>query len=397
MKQAPIYLDHAATTPPSAEVVATVSEAMTAGYGNPSSPHADGREAKRRLEDSREFLRGSVGAARLVLTSGGTEADLLGVVGAAYARPPGRVLVAADDHAAVLALRGVLALRRHELVEVPVTRHGDIDPETLFDLLGADVRVVSILHGHNELGTLARLDELSSLVRRVAPDAHLHVDLVQAYGKIDFDLDLADVDSVAVSGHKLHGPRGIGFLGLSSKARLAALQPGGGQEDGLRGGTENVAGAAGLACAAEHMLTHLAPHAAHTAALAERVFDTISAAFPDATRLGHPERRLPHILSLRIPGIVGHTLQERCDERGLAFSTGAACHSGQDAESHVLRAIGMTKAEAREVVRISFSPRTTAEEVERALQILCDEAELLLELAPSARARAERRDSATGD
>lgn len=381
----PIYLDHAATTRPTAEVVDTCARVMEDGFGNPSSSHRFGRAARRRLDDAHEFLRGSVGAASLVLTSGGTEADLLGVVGAATARPPGRVLAAASDHVAVLALRPLLAARRHELVELPVTADGDVDPQVLFDKLGQDVRVVSILHGHNELGTLARLDELVELVRRVAPDAHVHVDLVQSYGKIDFDLDLADVDSIAVSGHKLHGPRGVGFLALSSKAKLAPLQTGGGQEQGLRGGTENVAGAAGLACAAEWMLSHLAEHAAHARALCERALAQVRAAFPDAHRLGAEGRRLPHILSLRIPGVIGHTLQERCDERGVAFSTGAACHSGQDTESHVMRAIGMSKAAAREVVRISVGPHTTNDEIDAAMRILCEEAEMLLDLAPSPR------------
>ncbi|MBI5852605.1 MAG: aminotransferase class V-fold PLP-dependent enzyme [Planctomycetes bacterium] len=377
-----IYLDHAATTPAAPEAIAAMSEMQERCFGNPSSSHRFGRTARQRLDDAREFLRGSVGAAQLVLTSGGTEADLLGVAGAAWARPPGRVLAAASDHAAVLALRPLLAARRHELVELPVTDHGDVAPETLFHHLGPDVRVVSILFGHNELGTLPQLDELVELVRRVAPDAHLHVDLVQAYGKVDFDLDLAGVDSVAVSGHKLRGPRGVGFLALSSKAQITPLQPGGGQEGGLRGGTENVAGAVGLATAAEWMLTHLAHHAAHTDALAAFAFDELAHAFQDAQRLGHPQRRLPHVLSMRIPGVVGQTLQHRCDERGVAFSTGAACHTGHEGENHVLRAIRLDKRAAREVIRLSFGPTTTRDEVRRATAIITDEAEHLLDLAP---------------
>ncbi len=382
MSHATIYLDHAATTPPAPAVLAEMADVAARCFGNPSSSHALGAAARRRLDDAREFLRGSVGAANLVLTSGGTEADLLGVVGAAYARPPGRVLAAASDHAAVLALRPMLAARRHELVELPVTEHGDVAPETLFDQLGADVRVVSILHGHNELGTLPQLGELVGLVRRIAPEAHLHVDLVQSYGKLDFDLDLWDVDSIAVSGHKLTGPRGIGFLALSSKARLVPLQTGGGQEGGLRGGTENVAGAVGLACAAESMLTHLEVHAHHAAELAALAFDAVAHAFPATQRLGHPKRRLPHVLSMRIPGVVGQTLQQHCDERGVAFSTGAACHSGAEHENHVLRAIGMTGRAAREVVRLSFGPTTTRAEVETAMRILVAEAEFLIDVAP---------------
>lgn len=379
----PIYLDNAATTRPFPETLAAMQRVHLQHFGNPSSTHGFGKRPRQLLEDAREFLRGSLGAAQLVFTSGGTEADLLGVLGAALTRPRGRVLAAQSDHPAVLAQEAPLRLRGHELVRVPVTRDGDIDPETLFDLLGADVRVVSLLHGHNELGTLADLAELTSVVRRVSPDAHVHVDLVQSYGKIDFDLDLAEVDSVAVSGHKLHGPRGIGFLALSSKARIQPLQTGGGQEGGLRGGTENVAGAVGLAHAAEHMLSHLAGHRQDLEALCNGLLDRISDELPDAERLGHAERRLPHILSLRLPGVNGQSLQEHCAARGLAFSTGSACHAGDDSPSHVLASIGLGRRRAREVVRLSVSVDTTWDEIERAADILCDEAERLLAMAPS--------------
>ncbi|MBK8979208.1 MAG: cysteine desulfurase [Planctomycetes bacterium] len=393
-----IYLDNAATTRPLPEVVQAMADVQERCFGNPSSAHGFGADARRLLEDAREFLRGSLGAASLVFTSGGTEADLLGVFGAAAARPRGRVLAAASDHVAVLGLTAVLRLRGHELVQVPVTEHGDLDPETLFDLLGPDVRVVSILHGHNELGTLARVEELASIVRHVSPDAHVHVDLVQAYGKLDFDLDLAGVDSVAVSGHKLHGPRGIGFLALSSKARVTPVMPGGGQEGGMRGGTENVAGAVGLARAAEHMLTHLDGHTAHMRSLADAMFTRIRDELGEAHRLGHPTRALPHVLSLRIPDVPGQALQQACAARGLAFSTGSACHEGDaatDAQNHVLAAIGLGRRRAREVVRLSFSSESTWDELDRAADILCDEADRLRALAPpSASPRRARRDGA---
>lgn len=379
-----IYLDHAATTRPFASVTQTIADTQRQLFGNPSSQHAAGRAAKKLLEDARAFLRGSLGAADLVFTSGGTEADQLGVVGPAFSRPPGRVLAAASDHAAVLGLERVLAARRYGLVRVPVTPEGDIDPETLFEHLGKDVRVVSLLHGHNELGTLCRLDELVEVVRHVAPEAHIHVDLVQSYGKIDFDLDLAGVDSVAVSGHKLHGPRGIGFLATSSTARYQPLMEGGGQEGGRRGGTENVPGAVGLARAAERMLTHLGRNAEHCERLAARFFDAVVDEFPEATRLGAPDRRVPHILSMRIPGVVGQTLQQRVDTRGLSISTGSACHDGKSGASHVLEAIGLSTRDAREVVRVSFSAETTYDEADRAVDILVAEADRLLHLAGGA-------------
>lgn len=385
LRKEAVYLDNAATTRPTEEVAETVAEAMIDAYGNPSSQHAVGRGGHKRLEDAREFLRGSLGAAGLTFTSGGTEADVLGVVGAARAREPGRVLCGDADHAAITALAPQLAYSRHELRAIPVDRHGDISPEALFEVMGPDVRVVSLLHGHNELGTLLDLDELVGVVRHVAPDAHIHVDLVQSYGKIDFDLDYSGVDSLAVSGHKLHGPRGIGFLALSSKAKIRPFFVGGGQEGGLRGGTENVSGAAGLAKAAENCLTHLHEDRAHMSAVRDTLWEAIDDEFPDAMRLGHDERRLPHVLSVAIPDANGETLQQACARRGLCFSTGSACAEGKK-ENRTLKAISFDRRRAREVIRLSCSTETTWNEVERAIPILLEEADRLRAMAPGGRA-----------
>ncbi len=387
-----IYLDNAATTAPLPEVVAAMADAQARLFGNPSSAHGFGPPAHRALDDAREFLRGTLGAARIVLTSGGSEADLLGVVGAAMARPPGRVLMAASDHPALLQTANLLARCRHHMTALPVARHGDLAPETLFDAMGQDVRVVALMYGHNELGTLSRLDDLVEIVRRTAPSAHVHVDLVQTYGKLPFEMDEHDVDSVAVSGHKFHGPRGAGFLALSSTAEVAAIQPAGGQEGGLRGGTENLPGAIGLAVAAEAALTHQVTAAAHTRRLVDRAFGVVLQAMPDAECLTHPERRLPHILSLRLPGVVGQTLLERCDARGVAFSTGSACHgvakaAGDEkapADNHVLAAIGLDRRSAREVVRLSFCRFTTEEDADVAADVLVEEALRLRTSAPAA-------------
>ena len=391
-----IYLDNAATTRPLPAVVEAMANAQLDLFGNPSSSHAFGPPAKKALDDAREYLRGTLGAAKVVFTSGGSEADYLGIAGGAWARSSGRVLMSASDHPALLQTASLLGRSRHHVTALPVTQYGDLAPETLFDALGQDVRTVALMYGHNELGTLCRLGDLVELVRRTAPAAHVHVDLVQSYGKIPFDMDDFGVDSVAVSGHKFHGPRGAGFLALGSTAEVAPLQVAGGQETGLRGGTETVAGAIGLAVAAEAALTHQAATAAHTESLGEHVFREVRRALPDAERLGHPERRLPHILSMRLPGIVGQTLLERCNARGVAFSTGSACHGAHDAErdkdhrgkpdNHVLAAIGLDRRAAREVVRLSFSGATTADDVHAAARIVVDEALRLRASAPAARA-----------
>ncbi len=396
----PIYLDNAATTRPLPQVAARMAAAQLELFGNPSSPHSFGPPAKKALEDAREFLRGTLGAAEVVFTSGGSEADYLGIVGSAAMRSPGRVLMAASDHPALLRTESLLSRWRHHATALPVTPHGDLAPETLFDALGTDVRTVALMYGHNELGTLCKLQDLVELVRRTAPEAHIHVDLVQTYSKLPFEIDDVDVDSVAVSGHKFHGPRGVGFLALSSTARIAPLQLAGGQEGGLRGGTENVAGAIGMMIAAEHAFTHQVSTAAHTNQLAELVHQRVAEVVPDAERLGHPERRLPHILSLRLPGVVGQVLLERCNARGVAFSTGSACHGSHQegprddqkaAENHVLAAIGLDRRSAREVIRLSFCRDNTTAEVTAAADILAEEARRLLQMAPQRRDEGSRR------
>ncbi|MFM1872803.1 MAG: hypothetical protein RL398_2225 [Planctomycetota bacterium] len=389
-----IYLDNAATTRPLPAAVEAMAHAHLECFGNPSSSHAFGAPARRVLEDARDFLRGTLGAGRLVFTSGGSEADYLGIVGAAAARAPGRVLMAASDHPALLATASLLGKYRCNVTQLPVTMHGDIAPETLFDALGADVRVVALMYGHNELGTLCRLGELVELTRRAAPGAHIHVDLVQTYGKLPFEMGDLGVDSVAVSGHKFHGPRGAGFLALSNQAEIAPIQLAGGQEEGLRGGTENVAGAVGMAVAAEAMFTHRRTRAAACEAAADLLLGEACRTLPDAERLGHPERRLPHILSLHLPGVVGQTLMERCDAAGLAFSMGSACHKadtpkanpgrGQDrADNHVLAAIGMNRRQGREVVRLSFCGEETRDELDRAVDIFGRELARLVASAPA--------------
>lgn len=376
MAETPIYLDNAATTEPLPAVVEAMAKVQSEHFGNPSSPHFYAREPRRLLDDAREFMRGSLSGAQTILTSGGTEADLLGIAGAASLRKPGKVLAAASDHPAILAQQNILSQLGHQMIVLPVTEHGDLCPETLARHVDAEVRVLAIQHGHNELGTLSDLDELLAVLRRKAADAHVHVDLVQAYGKIPFDLDAAGVDSVAISAHKFHGPRGMGCLTLSSKARIAPLQLGGGQEHGMRGGTENVAAAVGMAVAAEAALSCLSQSHAHCSGLAEQFFNRVAAELPTLQRLGHPQRRLPHVLSLRLPGIVAQSLQERLDARRVAFSTGSACH-GKEVENHVLSAIGLDQQAMREVIRISFSKLNTETEVSRAADLLIEEVEML--------------------
>ncbi|MCA8944064.1 MAG: cysteine desulfurase [Planctomycetes bacterium] len=378
----PIYLDNAATTRMLPEVADRMREIQVEHFGNPSSTHEFGERPRELLDAAHASLRAMFAADRIVLTSGGSEADLLGVAGAALARDPGRVLVGAADHPAVLGQAALLARLGYELAIYPTDERGVAHPDTIADLLTPDTRAVAILHGHNELGSLAPLDRLVPLVRERSPDAHIHVDVVQAFGKVPFDLDSSGVDSAAISAHKFHGPRGVGCLALGRDARITPLQPAGGQEAGLRGGTENVAGAVAMERAAEIVLGDLASQREHAASLARLLETELQRAFPGTRRVVDADGSLPQILSVRIPGVRGQTLQEMCAARGVAFSTGSACHSDDhERENHVLTAVGLDRNAAREVVRFSFCRETTRAEVERAATICVEVAHALQGLA----------------
>lgn len=379
----PIYLDNAATTRMLPAIAAAMREVQVTHFGNPSSTHEFGDQPRALLEEARDVLRRAFDADRVVLTSGGSEADLLGLAGAALARDRGRVLVGAADHPAVLAQRQLLERLGYTVQTYDTDAGGVASVDTLARLLGPDVRAVSILHGHNELGTLAPLGDLVPRIRDAAPDAHIHVDVVQAFGKVAFDLPSSGVDSAAISAHKFHGPRGVGCLALAADARVEALQPAGGQEGGLRGGTENVAGAVAMARAAALVLGDLDAQHEYARTLNDSMFESLAAAFDGACRVVPDRDTLPQILSVRLPGVRGQALQEMCAARSVAFSTGSACHSeDDDSENHVLRAIGLDRRAAQEVVRFSFCRETTREEVAAAAKACAEVGAELRSMAP---------------
>jgi cysteine desulfurase len=375
------YLDHAATTPLLPQVLAAMEPWLRDDFGNPSSLHERGRRAARAVHEAREFLRGALGADRVVFTGSGTEANNLAITGAALARTPGRVLCSSVEHASVRAACARLQRLGHAADTFPVGGIGRVDLPALAQRLGPDVRVVAFLYGSNETGTVAPLPEIVECVRRLAPDAHIHVDAVQAFTRIDLDVDRMDLDSAALSAHKFHGPKGVGALALSSTARIEPIVHGGGQEGGLRSGTENVAGIAGLHQAAAIALSERAHVVAHTERLRARLAEGLAQRIDGFTVLGDPTHRLPHILSASIRGIAGEALLLRLDAHGIAISTGAACHEGKDLGNPVLHAMGLSPTAMRGAIRLSVSRLTTVAEVDEAVARIAD---LVNELRPRA-------------
>lgn len=365
-----IYLDHNATSPLLDSARAAMHEA--AGLvGNPSSIHGEGRAARSRLERARDAITGLVGsggADNLVFTSGGTEADVSGIVGlglaavAAGAAP--RALVLSTDHPAVHGAAAMLAARGFTTETLAVDREGRVDLADLSHRLATPAAVVAISAVNHETGVIADLAAVAAAAR--AAGARLHVDAVQAAGRVPLAPIAALADTLALSAHKLGGPAGIGALWIRTGVDLAPLVPGGHQERGRRGGTENVIGAAGFAAAAAAVdLSRTAAVAARAARLERGIL-----ALDGARIHGAGAPRVGNTINAGFAGALGESVVMSLDLDGVAVSTGAACTSGSIQPSPVLLAMGLDRIAARQGVRFSLGPSTTDDEIDRVLAIL---------------------------
>jgi cysteine desulfurase len=364
---APIYLDHAATTPLRAEVRAAMDSVHDRAWGNPSSAHAFGRRARAALEEARERFATVVGAspAEVVFTGGGTEADNLAVIGLAAGRP-GRVACSAIEHSAVL--RPAEAASDGEPYRIGVGPTGVVAMDGIDAALAAAPSLVAVLWASNEVGTVQPVGEIAA--RCAAAGIPFHCDAVQALGKLAVRLDELRVTTAAFSGHKLGGPRGAGALFVRRGTTLAPLLRGGGQERGLRPGTEDVAAAVGMAVAAELAEVERPAVMARLGALRDALSAGLRARIPRVLVNGDGAERLPHILSVSVPGADPELLLLGLDMEGVAASSGSACASGAFRPSHVLLAMGRAPEEAGPSLRFSFGAASTMAGVERVLEVL---------------------------
>ena len=372
----PLYLDNAASTRISDDVLALMTEVMRTAWGNPSAQHPQGAAARDHIETARQRLLAAFGDATgderrgdIVWTSGCTEADALAVLGAAQVQP-GSIVVSAIEHAAIATLAARLGESR-KAVFVDPGADGVIDPEALARVAG-DAGVVSIVMVQNEIGVIQPVAAIAAAVRRINPRCHIHVDAAQAFGKVAIDVVEIGADSIAISGHKLHGPKGVGALWLRRGVVLEPLWIGGGQQGGLRGGTQDAPSAAGLGLAAANASAHLPEARAHWLDLARRVTDVLTSRGVPFTQLVPDDRRAPHILALGIAGVPAAALRTVLASRGVYISTGSACASreGYNKPSRVLAAIGLPFDTG--MCRLSFGLDTTADEVEAAAATLAD-------------------------
>lgn len=364
----PIYLDHAATTPVRPEVLEIMTPFLGPRFGNPSSTHRWGREARVALDEARQRLAATVGAQadEMCFTSGGTEADNLAILGPWHAlRDQGRpaVLSTTIEHKAVLAAVHHAAHEGGEERLASATPDGVVDEESFGALLDEQVAVCSVMWVNNEIGTVQPIERLAA--RAKEQGAVFHTDGVQAFGKVAMDLRTLPVDLLTMSGHKIGAPKGVGAMFIRRGTPLEPLLHGGAQDRGRRPGTENVAFAVGLARAAELAVRERDEEGSRLRALRDALEAALLERIPDAVVHGRAVARAPHILNISVPGTDSESLLMALDLAGVACSSGSACQSGNVDPSHVLAALGVPRELAIAAVRMSLGALTTPSCIER--------------------------------
>ncbi|MBY0177958.1 cysteine desulfurase family protein [Curtobacterium herbarum] len=355
------YLDRAATTPVRREVLEAMWPYLTGTFGNPSSTHGIGDAAARGLAAARTVVAGALGCrpGEVVFTSGGTEGANTAVKGIALATPRGRhVVTSAIEHEAVLeSCRHLERFHGFEVTVLPVQPDGTVAPDTLRAALRPDTTLVSIAHADNEIGTVQDVARLAAIAHEVG--ACFHTDAVQSAPWLPVGLDVLGVDAVSVSGHKLGATKGTGALAVRAGVQLEPLVHGGGQERGRRSGTEDVAGAVGLAAAWGSVLAEREAAAAHATTVRDLVVAGVLDRVPGARLTGSAEHRLPGHASFCFPGVHGETVLLELERRDVVSSSGSACAAGSTEASHVLTALGLPDDLARSAVRLTFDATLT--------------------------------------
>lgn len=364
-----VYLDNAATTPLSSQVIGAMTAAMDL-YANPSSLHRLGVEAEKMVDAARANVAGLLGVspASLVFTSGGTEANNLAIKGfLARSRRRGRVVTSSIEHPSVLEVFQDLEQQGWEVLRLPVDAQGKVQIRALEEALAQPVQLVSIMAVNNETGAIQPLKEIVHLIRSRQPGVCIHADAVQALGKISFHPAELGINLASVSAHKIHGPKGAGALYADRRDLLFPLLCGGGQEGGLRSGTENVLGIIGFGRAALELADNLAGNLTHVAKLRSQFLNGLQGL---SCKVISPAEGVPHILAVSFPGFQGEVLLQALSSYGVYVSTGAACSGKKGQLSHVAEAMGLDRETAEGLLRFSVSALNTEAEIEYALHII---------------------------
>lgn len=369
-----VYLDNSATTRCYDDVARLMMKIMCEDYGNPSSMHIKGVQAEQYVRRAREILAKNlkVNEKEILFTSGGTESDNLALMGTAYANMrAGRHLITTKiEHPAVLQTMQYLEDQGFSVTYLPVDENGRIRLRDLERAMTPQTILVSIMHTNNEIGALQPVAEAGELIKRMNPGTVFHVDAVQGFGKFRIFPKRMHIDLLSVSGHKIHGPKGAGFLYINEKIKIRPILFGGGQQKNMRSGTENVPGVAGLARAVEEIYANLDEEVERLYTLKQRFIDGVLNL--ENVRINGLTGResAPHIVSVSVPGVRSEVLLHALEDRGIYVSAGSACSSNKPMPSATLKAIGVRKELLESTIRFSFSVFTTQEEIDYTIQAL---------------------------
>lgn len=396
VSQRRIYLDHAATTPLDPRVLEGMLPYLTERFGNPSSIYYEAREARKGLDGARRAVAEVLGCRppEVICTSGGSESDVLALRGVAYAsrgmlgpdRRP-HLVTTATEHHAVLHTAEALEREGFDVTVLKVDRQGFVDAAQVAEAVTERTVLVSVMYANNEVGTVEPIAEVARAVKQKNPRCAVHTDGVQAAGVLDLEVDRLGVDLLSLSAHKFYGPKGVGVLYVRQRTPLQSLILGGSQEKNRRAGTENVAGAVGLATALRLAQEERPACIPRLRALRDRLLREVPARVPGTRITGplDPERRLPGSFSCCFEGIEGEPVLMQLDLQGISCSSGSACTTGSLDPSHVLLALGVPRDLARGSIRITLGKENTDEDIDRLLEVLPEAVERIRSLSPLAR------------
>ena len=367
-----IYLDYAATTPVHPEVVKAMQPYFSDAFGNPSSLYSYGLEARQAIEAARNKVAESIGAKNeeIVFTGGGSEADNFAIKGVADAnsRKGNHIITSVIEHHAVLVTCKFLEKRGFKVTYLPVDKYGLVDPESVRKAITDKTILISIMHANNEIGTIQPIGEIGKIARKAK--IYFHTDAVQTVGHIPVNVNELKVDMLSFSAHKLYGPKGVGVLYIRKGTKVTSLIHGGEQEQGRRAGTENVPGIVGLGKAIELAGLDITNETERLITLRNVLIKGILEKIEHSRLNGHPAQRLPNNVNVSVDFIEGESTCLNLDLEGICISTGSACSSSDAEPSHVLLAIGLSHAQARSSLRFTMGRLTTAEDIERVLEVL---------------------------
>jgi cysteine desulfurase len=378
-----VYLDHNASTPVHPEVVQAMLPYFEERFGNPSSVHGFGREARDGVEMARERIAAflSVSKDEVVFTSGGTESDNFAIKGVAGARGRGHIITSQIEHHAVLRTCQSLEQNGFDVTYLPVDGYGMVDPDDARRAIRPDTILVSVMHANSEAGTIQPVGEIGRITRERG--IAFHVDAVQTFGKIPVDPAALGIDLLSFAGHKIYGPKGVAALYVRKGTRMVAVQHGGEHERRRRAGTENVPSIVGLGKAVEIRARDMAEEATRLTRLRDRLWDGTSARIPDVRLNGHPTARLPGTCNMSFRGVESESIVLGLDLKGIGVSAGSACTSGHVEPSYVLVAMGIPVEWAMGAVRCSLGRATTAEDIDYVVDCLEPLVRKLRQLSPA--------------